>query len=102
MLVYEADLPEMPSNIGDIAKQTLTVGYTATDGTEVSESQDLSVTDTVATFRVPQDVSVTLSLVYVDDAGNVSAPSTQSFHSLDTIPPDAPGAFGEIRLVDEE
>lgn len=96
MLRYEAHLPTMPTGT-DIASQKLTVSHG-----ETTEDIALGVDDTTAQFLVPQDADVTLSLVYVDDAGNVSPPSTQTFHSNDTIPPDAPGAFGEITLLGEE
>ncbi len=96
MLLYEAILPEMPTGT-DIVRQHFSV-----EAEGVVEEQDLTPDATTVTFRVKSDVNVTLSLVYVDDAGNVSAPSTQSFLSKDTIPPDAPGAFGEIKLLDEE
>lgn len=42
-------------------------------------------------FDVQQDDAVNLSLVNIDDAGNVSAPSIRDFVALDTVPPAAPG-----------
>lgn len=96
MLRYEAHLPTMPAGT-DIASQKLTVSHG-----ETSEDITLGVDDTTAQFLVPQDVDVTLSLVYIDDAANVSPPSVQTFHSNDTVPPDAPGPFGEITLLGEE
>lgn len=99
MLVYEVTLPEMPTGT-DIAQQKLTTAYSTADG-EHSEDQDLALDATIATIKVPDEMSVTLSLRYIDDAGNVSEPSTQTFMSHDTIPPHAPGAFGAITLVDE-
>lgn len=95
-LRYEAVLPVMPTGT-DIARQSLSVSHSGT-----SDVQSLAVDATTAQFVVPQDVDVTLSLTYIDDAGNVSAPSEQTFHSNDTIPPDAPGPFGEIRMIGEE
>lgn len=96
MLLYEAILPEMPTGT-DIVRQHFTV-----EAEGVTEEQDLPADATTVQFRVNSDVSVTLSLTYIDDAGNVSAPSTQQFMSKDTIPPTAPGAFGQITLLSEE
>lgn len=45
--------------------------------------------------------SVVLTLVDVDDAGNVSSPAVAEFVALDTIPPAKPGEFG-VTLVREE
>jgi len=42
--------------------------------------------------------NVLLSLVDVDDAGNVSEPATVEFVAADTIPPVAPGSFGVALL----
>lgn len=97
-LVYEADLPALPSPVGDITAQRFSASHSGGE----PEAQTLDLSADVATFKVPQDVDVHLELRYVDDAGNVSEPSVQDFHSNDTIPPDAPGAFGAIRLVGEE
>ena len=51
-------------------------------------------------FSVPQDSSVVLRLVDVDDAGNRSEPAELTFVALDTLPPSAPGALG-VSLVAE-
>ena len=95
-LTYEATLPVVPAG-KDVDTQELTVSV---DGT-AQPLQTLDAAATVATFEVPQDSSVTLSLVYVDDGGQRSAPREQTFTALDTIAPDAPGDFGEVRLVSE-
>jgi hypothetical protein len=42
--------------------------------------------------------SVILSLVDVDDAGNVSEPATLEFVAADTIPPQVPGGLGVTLL----
>lgn len=96
MLKYEAAFPTMPTGT-DIVSQRFTVSFL-----EETQDQELGVEATSAQFLVPDAVSVTISLRYVDDAGNVSEPSTQNFMSHDTIPPDAPGAFGTITLLGEE
>lgn len=52
-------------------------------------------------FTVEQDSAVSVSLVYIDDAGNESNPATMDFVAVDTLAPDAPAGFGELRLVSE-
>lgn len=99
MLVYKAQLPALPDPIGDIVKQRLAV--TADDAPVLNVELDLTATESPE-FKVADNAAVKLSLVYIDDAGNVSAPSEQSFTAVDTIPPDAPGAFGAVELVREE
>lgn len=96
LLTYEATLPAIPGGT-DIDEQSLVV---TVDGT-ARDPQLLGQDATTATFEVPQGSSVDLSLKYIDDAGNESAPRTQSFVAIDTIPPEAPGVFGEIRLIGE-
>jgi hypothetical protein len=44
---------------------------------------------------------VVLTLVDVDDAGNVSEPATLQFTAKDNVPPSAPGGFS-VALVREE
>lgn len=96
LLTYEATLPTVPPGT-DVASQTLSV---VVDGTAQAD-QELASDATTATFEVPQGSNVSLSLVYKDDGGNVSAPKTQDFVASDTIPPMAPGDFGAITLVSE-
>lgn len=50
---------------------------------------------------VPQDSDVALSLVDVDDAGNMSPPAIYVFKATDTIAPPVPGSFG-VNIVREE
>lgn len=101
MLVYQANLPALPSPLGDIVTQRLSVTSNDVSVLEV----DLDTSATVSPeFKVNQGETVKLSMVYVDDAdpANVSAPSTQEFVARDTIAPSAPGAFGEVTLLREE
>lgn len=49
---------------------------------------------------VPQDAQVIVTLVDIDDAGNVSEPAVFEFTAADTIPPAKPGEFG-VTLVRE-
>jgi hypothetical protein len=51
--------------------------------------------------RVPQGSTAILTLVDVDDAGNVSEPATLDFVATDTLPPAKPGELG-VTLVKEE
>lgn len=99
MLVYKAQLPALPDPIGDVVKQRLAV--TANDASVLEVELDLTATESPE-FKVADNTNVKLTLTYVDDAGNVSAPSEQSFTAVDTIAPDAPGAFGAIELLREE
>ena len=96
LLTYEATLPAVPEGT-DVASQVLSVVVNQTPQAE----QTLDKTATIATFEVPQGSNVDLSLVYVDDGGNRSEPRMQSFVATDTIPPSAPGEFGEIKVVSE-
>lgn len=49
---------------------------------------------------VPQDAQVVVTLVDIDDAGNVSEPAVLEFTAIDTIAPARPGEFG-VTLVRE-
>lgn len=51
-------------------------------------------------YIFPQDATVNLSLVNVDDAGNRSSPSERQFVVTDTVPPAAPGELG-VQIVEE-
>lgn len=54
-------------------------------------------------FRAgPEGASVTLSLDYLDDAGNDSGNVEASFVVTDTIGPAAPDGFGELSQIAEE
>lgn len=96
LITYRATFPALPAGT-DIVSQLFDV---AADGAD-QPTQTLGKDATSADFEVPQDANVSLRLVYVDDAGNHSQPSTQQFVAIDTIAPDAPGAFGEITAISE-
>lgn len=66
--------------------------------TQTSEFDGTAVD--LGTITVPQDASVELSLVDVDDAGNRSEPAYVIFNAVDTLPPAQPGAFN-VTLVAE-
>lgn len=95
VLVYDVQLPPLAEADVSLRKLTVKVG-------DVSEEFELENERTSFEIKVPQGSDVSLSLVNIDDAGNVSPASEQSFLAQDTIPPDAPGAFGSITLVREE
>lgn len=65
------------------------------------ETFELSASEDIVEFMVHQDAEVTLSLYYVDDAGNQSQVTTANFVAIDTIAPDAPGSVGTVELVGE-
>lgn len=52
-------------------------------------------------LKVVQDADVSLALVDVDDAGNISPPAIHVFKATDTIAPPVPGSFG-VNIVREE
>lgn len=95
-LVYDVPLPTLAED--DVASRLLEVIVNDGEPQLIELAKDAALT----TIKVPQDANVVLRLFNVDDAGNRSAPSEQAFVAKDTIPPDAPGPFGEIKLVAEE
>lgn len=101
LLKYEADLPaiEDTPNNKDVVSQRLT---TVVDGINFGEVQDLPKDATTVTFEVPKGKSVQLRRKLVDDDGNEGPHvDSETFVAKDTVSPDAPGAFGEIRLLGE-
>lgn len=93
-LVYDVLLPAAGV---DVESRELTVTINGT-------AQPVLTPDKFATttrISVPQDSTIHLSLVDIDDAGNRSEPSTYDFVALDTLPPATPGALG-VTLVGEE
>lgn len=82
----------------DVVARELTV---VVDGAVVStESFNGDETD-LGEIKVPQDSSVVLTLIDIDDANNRSQPATVEFKATDTIAPAAPGSFG-VTLSREE
>lgn len=95
VLTYRVSAPAPVS--GDVVTRLLTVSVNGAEG----ETNSFPGTATeFATFSVPQNAEVVVTLVDVDDAGNKSEASTYSFVAVDTIPPAAPGAIG-VTLVGE-
>lgn len=52
-------------------------------------------------LKVEQSDNVVLTLVDVDDVGNLSNPAILEFTAKDTLPPSEPGSFS-ISLIREE
>ena len=82
---------------GDVVSRVLTVSV---NGVEQGSSTFAGSSVDLGSVTVPQDADVKLTLVDVDDAGNVSSPAEYSFVAVDTIAPATPGSFG-VTLVSE-
>lgn len=96
MLIYSVTAG--PPVDSDVASRRLTV----TVNGEVASAVDHPASTTAfGEISVPQDASVVVSLIDVDDAGNESQPSFFEFSAKDTIPPSQPGSLG-VTLVREE
>lgn len=96
MLIYSVTAG--PAVDSDVATRRLTV----TINGEVSSAVDHPASTTsFGEITAPQDASVVVTLVDVDDAGNESQPSFFEFTAKDTIPPSQPGSLG-VTLVREE
>lgn len=96
MLIYSVTAG--PAVDSDVATRRLTV----TINGEVSSAVDHPASTTsFGEIAAPQDASVVVTLVDVDDAGNESQPSFFEFTAKDTIPPSQPGSLG-VTLVREE
>lgn len=52
-------------------------------------------------LKVTEDADVSLTLVDVDNAGNVSPPAIHIFKATDNIAPPVPGSFGVSALREE-
>jgi hypothetical protein len=82
----------------DVTERRLTV--TVNDATVSTKSYAAS-TVTFDEVNVNQGDRVVLTLVDVDDAGNVSEPALCEFVGSDSLPPVKPGSFG-VSLAREE
>jgi hypothetical protein len=82
----------------DVAERRLSV---AVNGEVRSTSPFPANTTSFGELSFSDNDSVVLTLVDVDDAGNVSSPATVQFTAVDTVPPVAPGEFG-VAFVREE
>jgi len=91
MIQFRVQLPTLPPEPNDIASGELTVKIGEADPTVIPTTK----TQTEVTgLGAAQGVEVTVSFVYIDDAGNRSAvPSTASLVLTDTFAPADPGAL---------
>jgi len=83
---------------GDVVERRMTVevnGVVVETKTFAGDVVDLGE------LKVAQNASVVLTLVDVDDVGNVGAPATCVFNATDTVAPPAPGGFGVAVLREE-
>jgi len=89
MLVYNVTAGAVVDK--DVAERRLTV----TVNGEVRETTPFSPdTTSFGEVSFSDNDNVVLSLVDVDDAGNVSSPAVVEFVALDTVAPAKPGEFG--------
>lgn len=79
----------------DVVSRNFTV---TVDGEEFHKEEFAPATTNFGEISVPQGARVVLTLVDVDDAGNVSDPASLEFTATDTIPPTTPGGFGVTLL----
>lgn len=95
-LVYEVVI-NSAEGVADVESQKLQVVIDE----QLIDTMELNSGAQVAEIVVPQDSNVQLVLSYLDDAGNESAPLVTEFVAEDTLPPEAPIAFGTVTLVSE-
>lgn len=96
MLVYNVTAGAVVDK--DVAERRLSV----TVNGEVRETKPYAPdTTSFGELSFADNDNVVLTLVDVDDAGNVSSPATVEFVALDTVAPAAPGEFG-VSFVREE
>lgn len=82
----------------DVVERRMTVEV---DGVTVETKTFAGDVVDLGELKVAQNASVVLTLVDVDDAGNVSSPATCSFTATDTVVPPVPGGFGVSVLREE-
>ena len=82
----------------DVVERRLTVTVNGEVSQNTTNSSD---TTSFGEFSFSENDNVVLTLVDVDDVGNVSSPAVLEFSAADTIPPAKPGEFG-VTLVREE
>ena len=96
MLVYNVTAGAVVDK--DVAERRLSVTVNGT----VRETKPYSPdTTSFGELSFADNDNVVLSLVDVDDSGNVSTPAVVEFVALDTVAPAAPGEFG-VSFVREE
>lgn len=83
----------------DVVSRFVTVGFQ--DGTSDTDTVDGRAAGESKEFAAPQDSTISVRVVNVDDAGNESEPRDQEFTVADTIAPPQPGEVG-LRATGEE
>ena len=96
MLVYNVTAGAVVDK--DVTERRISVTVNDSPVSTKSYSADAVTFDELT---VNQGDKVVVTLVDVDDAGNVSEPAVLEFVGNDTIPPVKPGEFG-VALVREE
>lgn len=92
MLGFKIVLPELPPEPNDIVSGELTVSIGEADAQLYPTTKEMTE---VAGLAGEQGMAVSVSFVYVDDAGNRSEDASVLTETLvDTIPPAVPGALG--------
>ena len=82
----------------DVSERRLTVTVNGNDGGTTVFPRE---TTAFGELRFADNDNVVLTLVDVDDAGNVSPPAVAQFVATDTIAPVSPGEFGVTLVRDE-
>lgn len=95
MITFDVQLPALPDDpTNEIASGELTIVVDGGAPDVRAVARDATL---VTGLSGPQDSTVELSFVYIDNAGNKSAtPSTASVVLTDTVPPPNPGALGVV------
>lgn len=96
MLVYGVSAARPVDS--DVVERRLTVNV---EGSEPVTTAFVADTTDFGEFRVERNAAVDVSLVDVDDSGNVSEPATISFVATDTIPPSRPSDL-QVTLLRQE
>lgn len=82
----------------DVVERRMTVEV---DGTVVETKTFAGDVVDLGELKVAQNANIVLTLVDVDDVGNVSQPTSCVFVATDTVAPPAPGNFGVAVLREE-
>lgn len=82
----------------DVVERRLSVSV---NGEVRSNAPYAPETTTFGELSFSDNDSVVLTLVDVDDAGNVSSPATLEFVALDTVAPSQPGELGVAFMREE-
>jgi hypothetical protein len=95
MLLFDITLPN--PGAADVVSRELTIKI----GDQPAEVIVLAADAVTASSKGPQDTTLTISLVDIDDGGNRSEARVQDFVLSDTIPPPQPGELG-VTVTGEE